>query len=159
MQHNLEHYHSQLLLARFYAAHPLYVQATKWRSERSGHVLVDTSTSGHAVASVVGRVLEHRLDCGPSGSYLNRGVGSLVGAKYQFIIGKPDKTPFAADYDKVIQHLEKLQSTTASSESRRNLIVVDGQSRNIRFTRNVFEKRVSVMGTVCDFSDHISKAS
>lgn len=148
MQHNLEHYRTQLLLARFYAAHPLYIQSTQWRSERSGHVLVDTSTSGHAVASVVGRVLDNHLNCGPSGGYLNCGVGSLVGAKYQFFLRRPDNTPFAADFDKAVQNLEQLQSKTASTSARHNLIVVDGQSCNIRFTRNVFEKRVGAFATL-----------
>ena len=144
MHHNLEQYRSQLLLARFYAAHPRYMQGTKWRSERSGHVLIDTLTSGCAVASVVGRVIDFRLNCGPSGGYLGRGLGSLVAAKYQFQLAKPENTPFAADFDKVLQNIEQLQSATASSPVRRNFIVVDGQSRNLRFTRNIFEKRVSV---------------
>lgn len=141
MHHNLEQYRSQLLLARFYAAHPRYMQGTKWRSERSGHVLIDTLTSGCAVASVVGRVIDFRLNCGPSGGYLGRGLGSLVAAKYQFQLAKPENTPFAADFDKVLQNIEQLQSATASSPVRRNFIVVDGQSRNLRFTRNIFEKR------------------
>lgn len=144
MQHNLEQYRSQLLLARFYAAHPRYLQGTKWRSERTGHVLVDTLTCGRAVASVVGRVIDYRLNCGPSGGYIKRGVGSLVAAKYHFQLAKPENTPFAADFDKVLQNIEQLQSATAASPVRRNFVVVDGQSRNLRFTCNVFEKRVRI---------------
>jgi hypothetical protein len=144
MQHNLEQYCSQLLLARFYAAHPCYIQGTKWRSECSGYILVDTLTSGCAVVSVVGHVINYHLSCGPSGGYLKCGVGSLVAAKYQFHLAKPENTPFAADFDKVLQNLEQLQSATAASPVCRNFIVVDGQSCNLRFTHNVFEKRVSV---------------
>jgi hypothetical protein len=131
MQHNLKQYRSQLLLARFYAAHPQYVHETKWCSERSGHVLVDMLTSGHAVTCVVGHVLDYHLNCGPSGGYLNRGVGSLVGAKYQFHLGKPENTPFAADYDKALEIFEQLQLTIASSPACRNLIIIDGRSHNI----------------------------
>jgi hypothetical protein len=56
MQHtgNLEQYRSQLLLSQFYAAHPRYEQGTKWRSDRSGHVLADQLTLANAVASIVG---------------------------------------------------------------------------------------------------------
>lgn len=144
MQHtsNLEQYRSQLLLSRFYAAHPRYKQGTKWRSDRSGHILADRLSSANAVASVVGRVLDYRLNCGPNGSYLNRGVGSLVAAKYQFLLCKPEKTPFAEDFDKAAEHLDHLQAAVVSSQSRRNLFVVDMIGRNLRFSRNVFEKRV-----------------
>ena len=144
MQHssNLEQYRSQLFLSRFYAAHPRYQQGTKWRTDRSGHVLADRLNSANAVASIVGRVLEFRLNCDPNGSYLNRGVGSLATAKYHFLLCKPEKTPFAQDFDKALDHLEHLQSSIASTESRRNLFVVDMIGRNLRFSRNVFEKRV-----------------
>ena len=144
MQHtsNLEQYCSQLLLSRFYAAHPRYVQGTKWRTNCSGHVLANRLTSANAVASIVGWVLDYRLNCGPNGNYLNRGVGSLVAAKYQFLLCKPEKTPFAQDFNKALDHLEHLQSTIASTQSRRNLFVVDMIGRNLRFSRNVFEKRV-----------------
>ena len=83
MQHtsNLEKYCSQLLLSRFYATHPCYEQGTKWRSEHSGHVLANHLNLANAVASIVGRVLNYHLNCGPNGSYQNQGVGSLVTTK------------------------------------------------------------------------------
>ena len=98
MQLNLEQYCSQLLLARFYAAHPQYMQCTKWHSEHFSHVLVDMLTSGHAVASIVGCIIDYHLNCGPSSGYLKQGIGSLVAAKYQFHLAKPKNTPFAAEY-------------------------------------------------------------
>ncbi|KAF8263716.1 hypothetical protein EI94DRAFT_1485913, partial [Lactarius quietus] len=86
-----------------------------WCSDRSGHVLVDSLTSGNAVASIVGRVLDFRLNCGPTGSYLKCGVGSLATAKFQFQLGRPDNTPFAADFDKVLEVFNQLQSATATT--------------------------------------------
>lgn len=132
MQHtsNLEQYCAQLLLSRFYAAHPCYEQGTKWQSDRSGHVLANRLTSANAVASIIGRVLDYCLNCGPNGGYLNRGVGSLT-AKYQFLLCKPENTPFAQDFDKVCKHLEHLQSSVASTKSCCNLFVVDIIGRNI----------------------------
>ena len=142
MQHtsNFEQYRSQLLLSQFYAAHPHYEQGTKWRSEHSGHVLANRLNLANAVASIVRRVLDYRLNCGLNGSYQNQGVGSLVTAKYQFLLCKPEKTPFAPDFDRALEHLDHLQSAIASTQSRRNLFVVDMIGRNLRFSCNVFEK-------------------
>ena len=96
----------------------------------------------NAVASVVGQVLDYRLNCGPNGSYLNRGVSSLIAAKYQFLLCKPKKTPFTEDFDKAAEHLDHLQAAVASSQSRRNLFVVDMIGHNLHFSCNIFEKRV-----------------
>ncbi|KAF8271624.1 hypothetical protein EI94DRAFT_1568036, partial [Lactarius quietus] len=93
---------------------------------------------------IISHVLDFCLNCGPSGSFLKRGVGCLASAKFQLQLGRPDNTPFAADFDKVLEVFNQLQSATAISLTQRNLIVVDGLSRNIRFSRSIFKKRVCI---------------
>lgn len=96
------------------------------------------------MAFIIGCVINYYLNCGPSSGYLKQGVGSLVAAKYQFYLTKPENTPFAADFDKVLQYIEQLQSATAASPVHQNFIVMNGQSCDLYFTCNVFEKHVSV---------------
>src|ERR1700761_3983610 len=117
MQHNLEQYHKQLLLSCFYVAHSHYEQGTKWQSDWTGHMLADRLMLGNAVASIIEHVLNFCLNCGATSHYFKHGVGSLVGAKFQFLLSKPEKTPFAADFDKVLDHFEHIQAAFASIQS------------------------------------------
>jgi len=95
------------------------------------------------VAVVIGRVLEHRLCCGPNGNYLNLDSEfiTLATAKFQLQLGRPIGTVFAIDYDKVLENAAKIQAQVASTQDRRNFIIPDGASRNLRFARKVFQKR------------------
>lgn len=142
---NLKQYHSQLLLSWFYAAHPHYEQGTQWHSDRSGHVLADRLTSGNAVASIVRQVLDYHLNWGLNSSYLNCSIGSLVTAKYQFLLCKLEMTPFAQDFDKASEHLEHLQSAIASTPAHCNLFVVDMIGHNVRFSRNIFKNKYTII--------------
>jgi hypothetical protein len=54
----------------------------------------------------------------------------------------------AEEFDKVIQTLESLQGKIAQTGDRRNMIVFDMNSKLVRFTSNVFEKRVHVCTTL-----------
>jgi hypothetical protein len=47
---------------------------------------------------------------------------------------KPSDTPFAEDFDKVLQHLADAHQQIISTPDRCNLIVEDGKSKNIHFT-------------------------
>ncbi|KAF8267912.1 hypothetical protein EI94DRAFT_1579431, partial [Lactarius quietus] len=93
---------------------------------------------------IIGCILDFCLNCGPSGSFLKHGVGCLAVAKFQFQLGRPDNMPFAADFDNVLEVFDQLQSATAISLTRCNLIVVDGLSCNIRFSQSIFEKCVCI---------------
>ena len=90
-------------------------------------------------------MLDHRLCCDPNGNYLepNSPWGSLATAKFQVQLGRPIGTMFASDYDKVIENMERLQQQVAVSNDRQNFIVPDGGNKNLRFTRKIFEQRVS----------------
>ncbi|KAF8256856.1 hypothetical protein EI94DRAFT_169247 [Lactarius quietus] len=101
------------------------------------------SASSNVVAVVIGRVLEHRLCCGPNGNYLNLDSEfiTLATAKFQLQLGRPIGTVFAIDYDKVLENAAKIQAQVASTQDRRNFIIPDGASWNLRFARKVFQKR------------------
>ncbi|KAH9055121.1 hypothetical protein EDB83DRAFT_2225435, partial [Lactarius deliciosus] len=95
------------------------------------------------VASVVGRVLPTHLDCGPRGNFSNQGFGSLQTSKFQLHIGKPLGTVFAADFDKAVANFTTIQRLKASTGKSVNFIVFDANDTNLRFARNVYEKRVA----------------
>lgn len=146
MAHNLVQYRAQLLLSRFYGASPVFIQGIGWRPEKTGHVLVDERSHwrSNIVVAVVGRVLDYRLHCGPNGNHVDNPMyGSLATAKFELQLEKPYGTPFAADYDTVLGNLGKLQAQVASTPGWQNLIVIDERDKKLRFTQNVFEKRVS----------------
>ena len=56
-------------------------------------------------------------NCTLNSSYFKHGVGSLAGAKFQFLLSKPEKSSFAADFDKALDHLEHIQASVASTQS------------------------------------------
>lgn len=142
MTHNLTNYRTHLLQSKFYAANPSFLQSVGWRYDESGHVLADKVNRETAIVAVVGQVIQQRLDVGPEGNFLNGKFGSLATAKFTLQLTKQVGTVFANDYDKALEALSKSQNHVASTQDKRNLIVSDGQYRNLRFTRNVFEKRV-----------------
>jgi len=80
------------------------------------------------VASVVGRVVDHRLFCGPSDKFLSREFGPLEKAKFQVYLARPILPAFATDFDEVVDEPGKMQGQIASYSNRRNLIEVDGQT-------------------------------
>lgn len=144
MHDTLTPHRTQLLQSKFYAAGPVFVESARWQYENNGHVLVDVSGGGNVVGAIVGRVLEHRLWCGPNGNYLDvdSEYVSLATSKFQLQLGKPIGTPFALDYDKALENVGIIQAQVASTNDRRNFIVSDGKNRNLRFSRKVFDKRV-----------------
>ena len=145
MEHNLPLYRANIVQSASYAACPGFLPALGWRTDKAGHVLVSKSSNENAVVSVIGRVLELRLDCGPTGNFVKGRFGGLQTAKYHCLLEKPDKTPFANDFDKSLSNFERVQSNIASTANKNNFIIVDGQQKHLRFTRYVFEKRERVL--------------
>ncbi len=99
-----------------------------------------------AIASVVGQVVDHCLHCGPTGNYLSRNFGPLEKAKFQLYLARPLIPAFADDFNKVVDALAQIQSQVASFPDRKNLIEIDGKSKILRFTQNIFFKRVCFIG-------------
>ena len=139
-------YRLDLLQSKSYVPCPLFLQNVRWQYDDVGHVLVDTSSGSNMVAVVVARVLEHQLQCGPAGNYFESDskLFTLATAKYLLQLGRPIGSVFAADYDKVLENIAKIQAQIASTQDRRNFLVADGGIRNLRFARNIFEKRVRI---------------
>ena len=151
MEHNLVSYRSNLLLSPLYTASPGFLPSLGWHSEKTGHALVIKKTGENAVASVVGRVQERRLDCGPIGNFQKGRYGGLQTAKFHLLLGKPTGTPFADDFEKALTTFNKIQTDIASTQNRVNFLVVDGHDKHLRFTRNVFDKREDDVNGQCAF--------
>ena len=98
-------------------------------------------TGENAVASVVSRVQERRLDCGPIGNFQKGRYGGLQTAKFHLLLGKPTRTPFVDDFEKALTTFNKIQIDIASTQNRVNFLIVDGREKHLHFTRNMFDKR------------------
>jgi hypothetical protein len=144
MVHDLSGYQQNLLQSPSYGASPIFLSGVGWDYEKWGQVAVNKTTNKNMVISVVGRVLggDLRLFVSPDGNYTSDRFGDFSTAKFQFLLAKPVDTPFDNDFDVVIEHMEKIQSEVAETPNRLNFIVPDAESKNLRFTRKVFEKRV-----------------
>ena len=137
-------YRLDLLQSKSYVPCALFLQNVRWQYDDVGHVLVDASSGSNMVAVIVARVLEHQLRCGPTGNYFDSDskLFTLATAKYLLQLGRPIGSVFAVDYDKVLENIAKIQAQIASTQDRRNFVIPDGVIRNLRFARNIFEKRV-----------------
>ncbi|KAH9033805.1 hypothetical protein EDB85DRAFT_1950047 [Lactarius pseudohatsudake] len=147
MTHDLKEYHSRLNSSKMYVAKASFLQDFEWQSRGGGHVFAEPFTRVPAVGSIVGRVLDFRFACGPSGNFRVSEYAKMEKAKYQLFLGKPFQTEFADDFDKVVPNLETAQKNRASTADRRYLIYADRDEKNIRFAENVFVKRPSKINT------------
>ncbi|KAH7916958.1 hypothetical protein BV22DRAFT_966752, partial [Leucogyrophana mollusca] len=98
-----------------YVAAAIVMANTTWKKTGTGNVLITKADQTDFIGITVGRVLEFKLNCQPNGNYLNLDYGSLEDAKFQFHLGRPLEAAFADDFDRAVEHLEKLQDKAASS--------------------------------------------
>lgn len=141
MENDLHCLRDRLLNSSAYAANVNFPDPFSWHSQRTGQILVKKKTKQNAVIAVVGRVLENRLHCSAQGNFGNREGEKLAKAKYHLLLGKPDKTVFATDFETALHKLHGLQNSIATWPERENFIVRDNQQTVLRFTRAIFEER------------------
>lgn len=141
MHHNLLRYRDILLQENGYGAAAQFSSTYSWHALKTGDVLINSHNKQNAVVSIVGRVLENRLDCTPSGNFADRSFDKLATAKFQLLLGKPDDTIFTTDFDTAMQHLVELQQKISPGKPGQNLIVFERDKKVLRFTRPVFDVR------------------
>lgn len=142
MEHHLDEYRRVLQKRKLYVSNSDFIDNVGWRGEGSSYVLTNKDTNANAVATAVGRVSENRCLCEGHGNFQNRDYGTLAGAKFQFQLSRPDDTVFASDFDKAVETLKGIQDLAAITGDRRYLLEMDHNHLNIRFTWNIFQKRV-----------------
>lgn len=98
-----------------------------WYKEKSGNVLIEANTKRNAVLAIVGKVLKNHLDCDGHGNFrkwvFQTGLETLKKAKYQVLLGRPNDTPFAEDFDIAVETLSSLQGNIAVSLDHENFII------------------------------------
>jgi hypothetical protein len=126
-----------------YTAVPTFLGAFRWSQDRLANVLVDKQTKELAILIVVGKVVHDHVYCGPSRNWsIRNSYRSLKEAKCQLTICRPDKEVFAMDFDNAFKTIGKVQSTIASSQDRRNLLISKSELiNNICFSAPLFEQR------------------
>ena len=130
-----------LLQCNSYGANEHFCSTFSWQSQKLGHILVNDCSNENAILAVVGEVLKKGLQCSASGNFHMHDFETLEKAEFQLVLGKPNKTIFANDFDATIAKLTSFQADTAQSPNRENLIVIDGRQKTLHFTQNVFEER------------------
>ena len=144
MQGSLATHRAQLLQSKNYVPALHFLQQIWWQYEEASHILVDSSSGSNIVAVVVACVLEHYLFCEPNGNYLNSDsmFVTLATAKFQLQLGRPIRTVFTINYNKVLINIAKIQAQIASTQDWHNFIIVDRPNQNLRFTHRIFQKQV-----------------
>jgi hypothetical protein len=120
-----------------------------WQTQKYGRLLMQKSTRQPLNIVMVGRVDAYRFNCGPSGTCFKLDVAGLEKSKQQFHLSKPVAEPFAGDFNRAIALLDKLQSATAKTKDRKNLLVKEYDETMVRFMHRLFSKRVSFLSTSC----------
>ena len=123
MHHILLRYQDILLQENGYSATAQFSSTYFWHALKTGNVLIDSCNKQNAVISIVGRILENRLDCTPSGNFTDHSFDKLATAKFQLLLGKPDDTIFTADLNTAMQNLDNLQQKISPGKPGQNLIV------------------------------------
>ena len=140
MEQDLNNCREKLLKLSAYAASENFPNSS-WFSQRTGQILIKTKSKQNAILAVVGRVLENRLDCSACGNFGKRDREQLAKAKYQFLLGKPEKTVFAADFETALHNFCQIQDTIAIWLEQEHFLVRDNQQTVLRFTRSIFKQR------------------
>jgi hypothetical protein len=118
-----------------------------WIRDSRGDIVAEKTSKKEFVGVVVGRVDPQKLNCGPEGNHIRADISPLARAKFQFQLGAAFESAFTQDFDRVIEILESLQGKIAETGDRRNMIVSAANCKLIRFTTNVFERRVRMCTT------------
>ncbi|KAG2144810.1 hypothetical protein BD769DRAFT_1306517, partial [Suillus cothurnatus] len=130
-----------LLKLPTYLASPVIPSTIIWMRETLGHVAIDRNTNREFSGVVVGHVDPQKLNCSPDGNHVSDKV-ELEKAKFHLQLTRPLETGFAEDFDRAVENVEKIQAKIASSPNRRNIILKEIEGKFLRFTTNMFEKRI-----------------
>ena len=146
MVFNAHTYKDELHRLKSYTAAPAFLGAFGWSQDGSANILMDKQDKELAILIVVGKVVHDRVYCGPSGNWsIGNSYGSLKEAKCQLTICRPDEEVFAKEFDNAFKTIGKIQSTIASNQDRRNLLIGESELiNNIRFSAPLFEQRPAV---------------
>jgi len=126
-----------------YVAAATFLSKVGWKQDGYAHMVKEKTTNEDAVLILVGKVLDDRLFCGPSGNWSpNNTFGGLRTAKYNFTLGLPDEDAFTSDFTSAFKTLGTLQNNIASTPHRLHFLLGEGeQFSTLRFATPVFEKR------------------
>lgn len=135
-------HHQKLSGLQNYVARQDLANDIEWQPSIGGHTVHDKADDDRFMGIIVGKVSEHKLKVGPVGNYLGEGYGSLPKAKFQLFLSRPITMPFNADFERAYSLLSHLQDIAAVGRKKRDMLIVEGGSKMIRFTRNIFSERV-----------------
>lgn len=127
---------------RNYTATAAFISDIGWKAEGFGHVLCNKATREETVCIAVGKVSSARLYTGPTGGHSKQFTTPFHKAKFQFTLTTPDEPALMHDFQASVAALAKAQEAISSTENCAYMILQEGAERSIRFSANVFTKRV-----------------
>lgn len=143
-------HHRKLSGLRNYFPRQGLVNDLEWRPTIGGHTVFDEAEDDRLMGIMVGKVSEHKLKVGPAGNFIGEGYGTLPKAKYQLFLTRPITAPFKEDFERAYSLLSHLQDVAAVSRKKKDMLILEGGSKMIRFTKNVFEERVRISRPIVD---------
>ncbi|KAF8180866.1 hypothetical protein BJ912DRAFT_929188 [Pholiota molesta] len=136
-----------------YAASPNFAQLWRWkkRDSKLGNILNVEGSDNPVYASVVGVVSADRLFVQAHGNYTRNAefVMKMNSTKMQFTLKRPDNSPFAADFDAAIRHLEAAQNAIKiGSSPPRHLVITEADgAKSLRMSYPIFEEKTAESDT------------
>ena len=115
MANDLASHHKNLLKCNSYGANEPFHLTFTWQLQKLGHILMNDCSNENAILAVIDEVLEKGLQCSARGNFHMCDFETLEKAKFQLVLGKPNKTVFANDFDTTIAKLASFQANTAHS--------------------------------------------
>ncbi|KAG2114425.1 hypothetical protein DEU56DRAFT_761835 [Suillus clintonianus] len=132
-------HHKNLKQNPNYSISSQILQKCEWTIGGTGHVFTDKNTDQPFIGIAVVQILDFRLQCSPTGSFVKPEYGTLDKAKYQFMGGRPhNANGFNEDFARLHTLLNNIENLIAQTQRKKDMLP-DKQS--IRFARNIFEKR------------------
>ncbi|KIK91579.1 hypothetical protein PAXRUDRAFT_149183 [Paxillus rubicundulus Ve08.2h10] len=142
MLFNSTQYRETVACKTNYAARPSLANNLEWRPDGMGHAVFQKDEDDPFTTIVIGKVVDYRLNAGPGGTFLNPDFGPIQKAKYQFYLTRPVDAAFREDFDRTYAFLDGLQNTITKGQNKKNMLINEAGGKMIRFSRNIFEKRV-----------------
>ena len=144
MSFNSAHHRQYLASLKSYVPSPGFMASVGWGQQGFSHIVKDKETSDVVTVIMVGKVVDDRIFCNPSGNWSpSNKFGSLKNAKFQFALCRPDNDIFGKDYDTAFQTLSKMQTAIATTANHEHMLIGEKEKmKNIKFSAQRFQRNV-----------------
>lgn len=127
---------------RNYVASAAFISNIGWRNKGYSQVQCHKETCEDMICIMMGKVSSYKLNTGPIRNYNKQFNVPFFKAKHQFTLSTPNEPALIHDFQASISALAKAQEAIENSEDCVHMIVQEGAEQAVRFSSNIFTKRV-----------------